>query len=443
MENVLKRLLRFSGFAAVAVAVVGCSSSATAPPTATTVVSPALSTLQLAVGTANIYGGDASSGNQSMGMNVVTTLRTPQGKSVLVSTPTLTGAFTLPSAGGTTGTPGLPDGTGSTVERGPAASEIAHGGIIGATPQVPPGTVQINPSSFGVSGGDFANGFMPSNADNVGTVNDTPYAQALYDQCPPPSSSSTCVPNPNSFTAWGGPPAFDPNHDGQGTRDGTFDTSVFGVAEGINVFFGVTVNPGAYTMNVIIPTINQNFTKTAGTNIPTVHTLGNAVAPLYSPDGNGGGTFAVTMPTGANDALVQILDLGPVGTSSNPTPLNCYKQGQAPAIFTIHVIGSGTATLPDNDGPGNPNLHSPTICTAAQNAAVGTTGADQIVVQLIAADYPLYASQYLFTLSNPAPNITGPLGTDDITISPASSGTGTRPSPEMLRRIARLMARHR
>lgn len=436
----MKRLLRFSGYAAVAVAVVGCSSSATAPPTATTVVSPALSTLQVAVGTANLYGGDPKAGNQSIGMNVVTTLRTPQGKSVLVSTPTLTGPFTLPATTRATAFGIVPDASGSTVELGPTTAELAHGGMISATPQVPPGTVQINPSSFGVSGGDFANGFMPSNADNVGTVSDTPYVEALYDQCP---GVPSCTPNPNSFTAWGGPPAFDPNHDGQGTRDGTFDASVFGVAEGINVFFGTTVNPGAYTMNVTIPTINQNFTKTAGANVGTVHTLPNAVAPVYKPDGNGGGTFAVTMPAGASDGLIQILDLGPVGSSSNPTPLNCYKQGQAPAIFSIHVIGSGIARLPDNDGPGNPNLHSPTICTAAQNAAVGTTGADQIVVQLIAADYPLYASQYLFTLSNPAPNIVGPLGTDDLTISPIASGAGARPSPEMLRRLQRVISSHR
>jgi hypothetical protein len=429
MEMTLKRLLRLSGCGAFAVVVAGCSSSATAPPTATTSVSPAASTLQVAVGTANLFSTGES--GSTIGMNVVTTLRTPQGKSVLVSTPTLTGPFTLPS------TPGTPDGSGSTVETGPSAAEIAHGGMISATPQVPPGTVQINPSSFGVSGGDFANGFMPSNADNVGSVSDTPYTQPLFGQCPP--SSSGCTPNPNSFTAWGGPPAFDPNHDGQGTRDGTFDSSVFGVAEGINVFSGVTVNPGSYNMNVTIPTINQNFTKTAGTSVGTVTTLGNAVAPAYTPDGNGGGSFNVTLPSGATDGLVQILDLGPTGTSSNPAPLNCYKQGQAPAIFTIHVTGSGPAALPDSDGPGNPNLHSPTICTAAQNAAVGTTtGADNILVQLIAADYPLYASQYLFTLTNPAPHILGPLGTDDISISPIASGTGARPRADMLRRLSRL-----
>jgi hypothetical protein len=422
MESSLKKLARLFAYGAFAAVAAGCSAAAIAPPTANNVVSPASSTLQVAIGTANIFGTATAS---VAGMNVVSTLRTPQGKSVLVSTPTLTGPFTLPAPNPNR----TPDPSGATVVFGPTQAEFSHGGMISATPQVPPGQVQINPSTFGVSGGVFANGYMPSNADNLGTVLDTPYTQPLYDpgNCSP-SSSSSCVPDPNLFVPWGGPPAFDPNHNGQGTRDGTFDSSVLGVAMGINVFLGVTVNPGSYQLNTIIPTINQNFTKTAGTNVGTVTTLGAAVAPSFTPDGNGGGTFNVVMPTGATDGLIQIEDIGPPATSSNPTPINCYKQGQPPAFFTIHFTGSGVATLPDNDGPGNPNLHSATICTAAQNAAVGTTsGGDQILVWLIGADYPLYASQYLFTLTNPAPHILGPLGTDDITISPIGTGTGARP----------------
>jgi hypothetical protein len=117
--------------------------------------------------------------------------------------------------------------------------------------------------------------------------------------------------------------------------------------------------------------------------------------------------------------------------------INCYTNGSFPAYFTVHVTGTGTYALPDLDGVGSPTKHNPTICTAAQNAAVaanvtavasnatGPVGGDQYTVQLIGADYPLYASNYLFNLGVQLPAITGSRGSDDITISPILAGTST------------------
>ncbi len=395
--------------AAVAtIAVAGCGGNSASPQGATIVVPPSSAKVQVAVGTANIFG-------LATGMNVTSTLRTPDGHSVLLSTPRLTGPFALP------GTAGTPNNVGATIDTGPSPSEITLGGVISGTPQVLPGTPasQIPPTTFGVRGGVFAGGFQPSNADNIGTARTTPYQEPSYDPL-----AATKAGDPNAFVPWGGPPAFDPNKDGQGARDGTFDPSIPGFNEFVTVFQGVTVAPGAYTLNVAVPTNTTSTSLSATTTLGTVTSLGALTAPAFVADGLGGGTFAVTLPPGVTDGLLNVTDGGPAApTGGGNAPINCYLNGSYPAYFTIHVTGSGTYTLPDTDGVGSPTQKTPTICTAAQNAAVpanaGTTpGGDQISVQLIGADYPLYASNYLFNLGQQTPNIKGPAG-NDITISPS------------------------
>jgi len=433
MEFDLRSSVRLSVFGAlVAVVVAGCA-GATGPPTAKTIVNPGNSVAQLAVGTVNLYGGTTYA---MTGMNVTSTLRTPDGKSVLVNTPYITGPFKLPAYSGV-----VADGSGSTIELGPTPTEVAAESIT-ATPQVPPGTVTIPPSTFGVSGGDFANGFQPSNADNVGGFFLSPYVEPLYDVFNVAPTSSM-PPDPNVFSAWGGPPAFDPNHNGQGTRDGTFGPGLLGVVEGVNVFMGVTVNPGVYSLRVVIPTINQNYQVSGQFTLPGVATLGNATAPAYHPNGSGGGTFSVTMPSGATDGLLNIVDLGPPLSSGGGQGGSCNgSSAGGPSYYTLHVTTSGTYTLPDTDGPGNPTHRHPTICTAAQNSSAGA--ADVISVQLIGADYPLYANQYLFNLGQQSPSIVGSSGSNDLTISAVGNGTvagaaprGHRPLNMYLQRLLR------
>jgi len=241
--------------------------------------------------------------------------------------------------------------------------------------------------------------------------------------------AATSAGDPNAFTPWGGPPAFDPNKDGQGARDGTFDPSIPGFNEFITVFQGVKVVPGTYTLGVTIPTNSSSTSLSATATLGAVTTLGAVVAPAFVPDGNGGGMFAVTLPPGVTDGLLNIEDLGPVKPAGKSQPINCYVNGSYPAYFTVHVAGSGTYTLPDTDGVGSPTQKTPTICTGAQNAAVAANvgnmpGGDQIAIQLIGADYPLYASNYLFNLGQQTPAIAGAAG-NDITISPIVSQVST------------------
>jgi hypothetical protein len=426
------------------VAIAGCGGNAASPPGAVTVVPPSSAKLQLAIGTADISG-------DSTGLNVVTTLRTPAGKSVLVNTPTLTGPFVLPA------TPGVANANGSTITTGPSAAEIAAGGLISASPQVAAGGTPAV-STFGNDGGVFAGGFQPANADNRGATlsanGDNPYPQPNYDSCAPavPSSGASFNPdcaaggtdymsatvNMDTFLPIGGPPAFDPNNDGEGTRDGTFDSSVLGVNEGINVFAGVSVPAGQYNESTLIP--SNGTTQTTVSAAPVSYAsapplLPVPTAPTYMPDGSGGGYFVVgTLPAGVTDALIDVVDYGPdygqylAGTITSQ-PINCYTNGSYPAYFTIHTTPqllaaatpTGTAALPDLDGVGSPTVHNPTICTAAENTAAngGTaTDGDSYEVFLIGADYPIYASNVLFTLNTQLPTLTAsPGASTDITIS--------------------------
>jgi len=418
MEPRLKRLTQLFIIGGLGALVAGCGSTATSPPVATTVVPPGQSSLEVAVGTANFAGTE--------GLNVTATLRTTTGKSVLLDTPSVAGPLKMPAYQGS------PDGNDATIQTGPTADEQVNGAITGTAQNA------TNPTTFGLAGLLTANGYMPANSGNVGQPFLTPYEQPLYDPsyCPPSAGPSSCAPDPNAFFAWGGPPAFDPNGNGQGTRDGTFNGGVLGVQEGINAFLNTIPGVGTYTGSVGIPTQAKTITITKSYKMTHVTLLPAATPPLFTPDGSGGGTFEVLMPPGATDGLLQVIDLGPGGGG-----VNCYLGGSPPAWFTIHVTSSGPATLPDSDGVGNPKQHTPTLCTAAQNAAAGNPsgGADVFSVQLIAADYPIYASQYLFTQNTPAPNIYGN-GANDISISAIGTGSPSSSPADLKMRAQRLHA---
>ncbi len=320
------------------------------------------------------------------------------------------------------------------------------------TNNIPP-----NATTFGQSGGVFAMGLAPFNSYPVTGQADgyAPYPQPLYDD------GST---HP-LFVPWGGPPAFDPNGDHMGDRDGltvqgddTFGQPYFlGLAEGITVFEGLAAGSGTYKLNVAVATVGNggsqsvsNIAQTANLNAGIV--LPAISAPRVVPDanGDGGATLAVTVPGGVTEEFVQIVDWGPVGTPGS-TANNCQgPKGTAfaPVYYTIEVRSSGTYNLPAADGPntniggGVQNLTpSPSICTAADNNAANTPSfpvsgqGDTISVQAIGVDYPLYeavASLEKSAGSVPqAPPIAGTSGQSDITISTpiAESGPGYAPSP--------------
>lgn len=419
---------------------------------------PNFSKLQLAVGTANLYGSGA------VGLNFVSTLRQPNGTSATgVNTPLINGPFSFtvgaaPSAGG-----GLADPYTTVFNLGPSLPETLGSPLaIRGTPQsVHPGTPNCdgasvsspftpcpagtapNTSTFGQSGGIFAMGIAPYNivANTGQSYSYAPYPQPMY-------STSHQL-----FVPWGGPPAFDPDGDGMGTRDGliilgsdSFNLPYFlGVGEGITVLDGVTVGTGAYSLIAQIGYLDQNGNPVianipASARLSSLATLPNVSAPLVTPNASGGGaTFTATIPAGVpaiTQAYVQIIDYGPgagpnevINMTGPLTAPNCQgPKGTsfAPVYYTVVVTASGSYALGAAHGPNTVSAGpgsltpSPTICTAMQNnAAVGTNLGDNFTVQMIGFDYPIYQAALSLTQATTpqAPAITGASGQSDITIS--------------------------
>ncbi len=404
---------------ALGATVAGCSASAT-QPFAPHQVSPLAGRLQVAVGTANIYGDIDDDAN--IGTNVVETFRQvaggthPGDTDAFVTTPNLAGPFTLPA------TPGTPDGYGATIETGPAATEVS-GSVMTGTAQPNPGDQTIAASTFGVSTNASGFGLEPFNftsvnGNNGGTpISYTPYEQPLYD----PGSAAGDGSDADAFVPWGGPPAYDPDHTGLGVRDGNpFPPGVVGVSLGLDVFENVAPKVGTYTFSVVVPTgTTTNGTKT------TTATLGStAILPAITPavvtldaNGDGGGTVTATLPAGVTEALVQILD---VGQDDSTATANCNTAFSNPVYYTFEFTASGTQTIPAAIGPGAKGVGSPTICSAAANTTANgaPTLGDTFFVQTIGYDYPAYEISYPNSSNNPAPTLV--TGTQaDITISSA------------------------
>ncbi|MGB8203224.1 MAG: hypothetical protein WCE83_00955 [Candidatus Baltobacteraceae bacterium] len=324
--------------------------------------------LQLAVGTANI------AGQTGPGLNVVVTYRQPNGKSgSTLSSPTFSGPFVLAGPQGSLGADGFFD----TIESGPAPTELGKSAMTSTAQTDTTGT------TFGVSGGAVALGIEPFNYNENGVPDSVaPYVLPLYD---------SVANDPNTFVSWGGPPAFDLLGNGQSpVGSGNVPGGTAGISEGLDVFAGVVPVVGTYTLALSIPTNNGTFNTSQTASLASTTLLPAIAAPtLVSADGNGGATFNVTLPAGVTEAFLQITDIGPA------TGASCNGGG---VYYTILVTASGTATLPDNVGPGG----APSLCTPAQNTAFSAnvpanngatvnTDGDQFSAQLIGFDYDEYS----------------------------------------------------
>ncbi len=370
--------------------------------------------LQLAVGTANLFG-------TTTGLNVVATYRqstgsfAPGDSGALVDSPTLNVGVPL---GGAAGTGAGYDGL-STILTGPSAAEL--GGNILTSSSQNPGTTTI--TSFGQSGGVFGLGIEPFNetgpadATSPSTIG-IPFQVAPY---PIPLLDANFGKDPNALVPWGGPPAFSLTGSGGDSVVGNsnYPKGTAGVSEGIDVLQGVAATAGAtYSLGVSVPansgpvTTTQTFTLPAATT-----TIATPVNPAFTPDGSGGGAFAgFALPANATEAYVEVIDYGPAtGTGCNGA------SAAAPLYYTLETNSSALPTLPDAIGPNG----APSTCTAALNTAVpanagAATPGDQVTTQVVAFDYPAFESSYPTSLKNPTPTILGNNKSDDIAISAAS-----------------------
>jgi hypothetical protein len=420
---------------ALGATIAGCSNSAVSPYPQTK-VNPLNGVLELAVGTANVYG-DVT-GSTNIGLNVVETFRqntggqTPGDTDALVTSPTLSGPFTLPA------TPGTADGLGATLETGPGPTD-AGTHTMNNTAQPNPGQQTLTTTTFGVSTNASGLGLEPYNytsvnGNNAGTpLSYVPYTQPLFD---PNSPSIGTGADLNAFVPWGGPPAFDPDGTGLGVRDGQINPpGVEGVSLGLDVFEHVAPVGGAYTFSVLVPTgVSTTGTETATSTLPTTPAILPAIKPAtVVPDANndGGASVTLTLPAGVTQAYVNIVDVGPDAASltASGATANCNNALGDPVYYTLEFTASGTQSLPTAAGPGTGlGLGSPSICTttlntAANSTANGGTGmpsdGDEFFVQTLGFDYPAFAISYPNSKGNPSPI---PAGTEaDITISSSAN----------------------
>ena len=402
----------------LAFAVAGCTSTAGGPPNVTSVDPASQSALQFSVGTANLAG-------TATGMNVVVTNRQGNGTSgVLLDTPTLTGPFVLPAAVADS----KADGNGSTAKAGPSLGEV-NGTICGkpcitGTPQTTPGNAPAYTSTFGNSGGAFGLAFAPANSTPTNTTNVyQPYQVPLY--------------GAKILTPWGGPPAYDPARDGKGTRDGTFADStqgILGVSLGLDIFKGVTVNPGPYNLSINIPFVTGSQTVASAFTLGAVNPIaGVPTVDAITFDGTGQATVAYTLPAGVTGAYVEIVDNGPsvcngagnlnlygAFTAGNPT-----ASARPTTYYTFWVTASGSVTVTNAYSPGPPGSKFPAICTLAQNTAAVTPASapDSVTAYVIGFDYDHYSITYNKPVNTTYPQKPALPASADVVVSAATTAT--------------------
>jgi hypothetical protein len=387
----------------VALGLAACSGSSIQsslePPTTSTINPITQTTLQFAVGTANIAG--------TVGLNSLVTLRQNAGPSIgasiLSNGPTITGpaGFKVPAA---------PD----------AFGDAGTNHISGAVPTSlasPPAQSTFDPDAGGSAQGNYlasSYGFFPGVVANSG---DTPNLQ-------PGPLPFYATKNPALTTGAiqyiGGPPAFvPPGH--TSTQDGTFPGGYVGYTLGFVDYQAKPVS-GVYTLNVVIPTgVNTSTgastygTKTATSTLAAGTVLPAwATPPTFVSDGKGGGTITTHFAGGGGttEEYIELVDTGPA---------SCQGSGGAPYFYTFKIApGTATVAVPDNIGAapvGKPQGH--TLCTAADD---GTAKGDAVNFYGFAVDYPLYNSAFPQSQGVAAPTITA-TGQDDVTSSPSASST--------------------
>jgi hypothetical protein len=421
--HVTKNSLARAVAALAILSLAACSGSGTSPENVTSTNVQA-SIFQFSVGTANLFGAGA-------GLNVVVTYRQPSNalhpgdSAVAVSSPTLTVGSGLP------GTAGAPDGFFSTIASGPAPTELGTHNLTST------GQAQSTPTTFGRSGGAFALGIEPFNYNEGGLPdNIVPYSVPLYD--PTPSS------DPNAFIAWGGPPAFDPGGDGEGTRDGksfpTIDSGsqqTLGVSEGLDVFDQITPVAGPYTLALAVPANTGTVTTTKTAALGSTALLPTVKSPIATLDGNGGASFTAHLPAGVTEGYIEVTDIGPTSTSASFASCNGSSPG-VPTYYTMLVKpGHSGGTIGDAEGP----LGAPSLCTIAQNTAANSgnpSPGDTFQVVLLGFDYPLYEATPGIN-NSPQPAINGGAGQSDVTISAATFQTEAGASSGGIRGTAKVV----
>jgi len=403
--NCLKHVMRLLGaFSLPLLAACTSGQSAIQPPVNNSINPIAQSTLQFAVGTADIAG--------AVGLDTLVTLRQTAspyiGTSILTNAPTIIGptGFTVPAQ---------PDAYGD------VGSNKISGTLVTNIASAPPAT------TFNPSGGNAAiassYGFLPATVTNSNTTPSLlPFPLPFY-------AGANARLTHGALTYIGGPPTFmPPGH--TSTQDGTFPSGYAGFVLGFVDFQAAPVT-GGYLLDVLIPTgISQSGqvsseTKSQTAKLASLTPLAAWLTPpTFAPDGAGGGVISTNFGAGAGitEEYVELVDVGvPSSSGGSNGGFACQKTGAGPYYYTFKVTpGQVAVTVPDDIGAAPPGEVQPhTFCTSAEN---GGASGDGWLVYGFATDYPLFNSAFPQSNGRAAPAIVGVNGQSDVTTSDASSG---------------------
>jgi hypothetical protein len=338
--------------------------------------------LQFAVGVAThvVEPGEGLPAQLRHDLNMVETLRSPDGTSgVLNDTPAVTGPANFvagsPNNGydgagpsqifkSLQGEPALGYGFGALIagNGGPVQTLLAQ--VVGGPPAWPGIISSGYPSSFA----GFGLGFV---------------------DFPPASKQSTSFPNPVRVGEYALTVAF------------TTDPSTLGN-------FPVEPPPAGLSL-----TSQATLTNLKG--LPAI-----SQGPSFTPDGVGGGTFSLAIPAGVTETILLVQTANQCYTA-NDASLNGPGVTVFAVVSTTAGPGSRNFVLPANLGPALPSGNGHTLCTSADNAAVGVLSGTNISGEVIEADYPLFEASYPLDRSQ-TPKLVGTAGQADVSFASFDAG---------------------
>ncbi|HEX3468607.1 MAG TPA: hypothetical protein VHT05_11060 [Candidatus Elarobacter sp.] len=315
------------------IALPACTSNQAAVQPPFTPTTLTTSKLQFQVGTAT-YGANVF-------LNTVVTFRQPNGLSALLDdTPNITLPFTNTA----------PASAGGVIYAG---NDSGKNQITG-TVQTNNGATSTDPRTFPQTVGAFSYGFLASNSVTTGANNSVFYpatSGSIEGNRSPYYGGVAGVTQRAFYVGPGNPfvPNFKDGSLGFTTYDGT--TGSFpGYPSGF-MTFALTPTTGTYTLSVGLPNASTPVpTFTATTSLSSTAALPPMPAPVYTSDGAGGGTFAITVPPGVTETAIFAREIS--GTT-----------GGVLSYYTVLTHGTGpqTVTLADNLGVISGGVAGPTI----------------------------------------------------------------------------------
>ncbi|MBV9719674.1 MAG: hypothetical protein JOZ77_10160 [Candidatus Eremiobacteraeota bacterium] len=376
--------------------VAACGSGGASEPPVTSYDPAATSKLQFAVGVATMsYNGGVS---VAYGLNTVETLRQHDGLSgVLYSVPIIIGPSTFDVLTSTE--------SGNDVQY--AGSDLGTNHVTWSTLNQTHWTGQPRGPKASTTGA-FGYGLCPCNSDSGPGNGFTPLFQAF----------NLPVYGTDAQLWYGGPPAFPaagPTLIGLGWEGYSLGFTDFAVQPVVGTYHLYAAVPPAYdTPQNPTPSPNPGGSPTpapgilaAGAQLTDLAPLPALALPSFTPDRRGGGTIAITVPAGAEEALVEVMALGGSGTGI------CVQSHQSNTFYTVvtHQRGPARVVLPPEIGPlTQSGEKTPSICPK-----------QTYEVYAAAVDFPAYEASYPNNLQQ-LPLIKASNGQADITTSDTVTG---------------------